>query len=165
MCDTQPMVIGVRHPLATEGTPGWHNCLPVGVHVVRMTLPSRRCVISTSHDEISGAGQARRLHHLGRPCVWHAHYRRDVRRYGALSPAISLCASSPCHLWAITPLCLGHEHDVGKVPCPLTDTGASLVRGLACPEQSGDTAHDHARPVPRLPGVDDVDGRGVGLWA
>lgn len=82
-----------------------------------------------------------------------------------LSPANFPCALSPVHLSAITPLCPSHGPDAGQARCPLTHPGTSLVRGLACTDQRGDTAYGHARPVPRLSGADDVDGHGVGRWA
>jgi hypothetical protein len=81
-----------------------------------------------------------------------------------LSPATCLYAPSPvpCMPSRLCVPAMGPMRARRDVP---HGPGASLDSGLAGTDQRGDTPHDHARPVPSLPGVDDVDGRGVGRWA
>ena len=44
-----------------------------------------------------------------------------------LSPATCLCAPSPVHLSAITPLCPSHGPDAGQALCPLMDLEPPLA--------------------------------------
>jgi hypothetical protein len=90
-----------RTPLSTKTAPCSHNFVTVGL-----------CVIVIA-------------------CVYWAW---DVRALGiivtvamgiaiVLSPATCLCAPSPVHLSAITPLYPSNGPDAGQARCPLTDPG------------------------------------------
>jgi hypothetical protein len=83
---------------------------------------------------------------LGWPSAWHDHHPRHGYRYCALSDHLPLCplayASVRHHAfvsqqWA----------RCGPGTMSFHVPGVSLVRGLACTDQHGDTVPDHPQPI------------------